>query len=350
MSEKLKKFLNKIEKESGNLPEDLHVTRKACALVAISGGKVIMMEEPQIHHCPLFTSLFSYENLGKNTIEKKFDRQVKEWGMFTCKRHVCDEKIIVPFGASEMIMYALKKKSIDAAVTVCDGAGTVITSNPAVVQGIGAYMNGLFYTTPIPEVISNIQNNINKDNSSYVLSPKNAEINQFKGVKLALRKGFKKIAVSVRGDEEKIIRKIRKLEEELIKINDIKITILAICNTGINKKQAEVIRSDSDLAWACASKHIRDIAGPDAILQVGMKIPVFVLTDKGLDFITSYSSDSVLREKLIGKTGKCSGRHYITSGKYEEGAIKMRMGKFSVFLYETCKLPVGTFDEPEPLI
>ena len=72
MSEKVKKFLNKIEKEYGKLPEDLHVTRKACALVAISGGKVIMMEEPQIHHCPLFTSLFSYENLDKSTIEKKF--------------------------------------------------------------------------------------------------------------------------------------------------------------------------------------------------------------------------------------------------------------------------------------
>ena len=350
MSEKVKKFLNKIEKEYGSLPQDLHVTRKACALVAISDGKVIMMEEPQIHHCPLFTSLFSYENLDKSTIEKKFDRQIKDWGMFTCKRHVCDEKIIVPFGASEIIMYALRRKNIDAAVTVCEGAGTVITSNPAVVQGIGAYMNGLFYTTPIPEVISNIENNISKDNSSYVLSPKNAEIDQFKGVKLALKKGFEKIAVSVRGDEEKIIRKIRKLEEELIKINDIKIIILAICNTGINKKQAEVIRSDSDLAWACASKYIRDIAGPGAILQVGMKILVFVLTDKGLDFITSYSSDSVLREKLIGKTGKHSGKHYITSGKYEEGAIKVRMGKFSVFLYETCKLPVSTFDEPEPLI
>ncbi len=114
MSEKVKKFLNKIEKEYGNLPQDLHITRKACALVAISDGKVIMMEEPQIHHCPLFTSLFSYENLDKNTIEKKFDRQVKDWGMFTCDRHVCDEKIIVPFGASEMIMYALRRKNIDA--------------------------------------------------------------------------------------------------------------------------------------------------------------------------------------------------------------------------------------------
>lgn len=340
-SKKVKNFLKKIEDDFGSLPKDLHITRKACALVAISDGNVIKMEKPQVHHCPLFTTLFSYNEINEKSVEQKFDWQCREWGMFTCHRKVCDEKILVPFGASEMIMYALKKKSVDAAVVVCDGAGTVITSNPAVVQGIGAYMNGLFYTTPIPEVILNIEKN-----GSIVLSPKNAELDQFKGVKSALEKGFKKIVVTVRGDEEKTIQKIRKLQEELTKNNDIKIIILAICNTGISKKQAEVIRHNCDLAWACASKYIRDVAGPDAVLQVGMKIPVFVLTDNGLDFVISYSSDPVLREKLIGKTGK----HYITSGKFEEGAIKVRMGKFSVFLYETDKLPVSTFDEPEPLI
>jgi len=349
-SEKVKNFLKKIEDDFGSLPKDLHITRKACALVAISNGNIIKMEKPQVHHCPLFKTMFAYEELNENNIKNKFDWQCREWGMFTCHRKICDDKIMVPFGASEMMMYALKKKSVDAAITVCDGAGTVITSNPAVVQGIGAYMNGLFYTTPIPEVISNIENNSSKNSSSAVLSPKNAEIDQFKGVKLALEKGFKKIAVTVRGDEEKTIQKIRELEEDLTKNNDLKIIIIAICNTGISKKQAEVIRDNSDLAWACASKYIRDIAGPYAILQVGMKIPVFVLTENGLDFVTSYSSDSVVREKLIDKTGRHTGRHYITSGKYEEGAIKVRMGKFSVFLYETDKLPVSTFDEPEPLI
>jgi len=56
-----------------------------------------------------------------------------------------------------MMMYALKKGGIDAAVTVCDGAGTVISDSPSLIQGIGARMNGLFYTTPIPEVIQRIK-------------------------------------------------------------------------------------------------------------------------------------------------------------------------------------------------
>jgi len=338
VSEKVKKFLNKIQKEYGNLPEDLHVTRKACALVAISGGKVIMMEEPQIHHCPLFTSLFSYENLDKNTIEKKFDRQVKDWGMFTCKRHICDEKIIVPFGASEMIMYALRRKNIDAAVVVCEGAGTVITAvEPGVVQGIGAYMNGLFYTTPIPDIITNLQNH-----NSIVLSPADAKMDQAEGVMRAVQSGCRRIAVTVRGDEEDAFYKIREIEKN----KNIEVIILAVCNTAVSEKQAEIIKNYGDLAWACASRQIRDIAGPSALLQIGMKIPVFVLTGSGLDFISSYSTDEFLMRKL----NSLKNKHYITSNKFADGSIKINMGKFSVFLYETEKLPIGTDDEPDPLI
>src|SRR4030042_3396545 len=203
MSEKVKKFLKKIEEEYGSLPDDLHITTKACALVAISGAKVIMMEEPGIHYCPLFKSLFSYENPDKNNIEKKFSRQVDDWGMFTCNRHICDDKIIVPFGASEMIMYAMKRKNIEAAVVVCEGAGTVVTMiEPGVVQGIGAYMNGLFYTTPIPDIITGIQSH-----NSIVLSPTDAKIDQAEGVRLAAKSGYRHIAVTVRGDEEKTFYK-----------------------------------------------------------------------------------------------------------------------------------------------
>jgi len=50
-------------------------------------------------------------------------------------------------------MYAMRKNVIDSAVLVCDGAGTVIVNRPEIVQGIGARMNGLFYTTPIKNMI-----------------------------------------------------------------------------------------------------------------------------------------------------------------------------------------------------
>ncbi|MBM3699460.1 MAG: DUF2099 family protein [Actinobacteria bacterium] len=358
---KLNSFLKEIKKDNnGTLPRDLHITRKAGALVAISGGKVIKIQKPDIFHCPLFTSLFSYKDLNQETIGKKFEKQISMWGMFTGKRHLCDDKIIVPFGASEMMMYALKRSNIDSAVVACEGAGTVISSNPSLIQGIGAYMNGLFYTTPIPGVIKNINNN-----GGTVLSG-DALMDPYKGVVKAIEMGHKKIAVTVRGDQEQAIKKIRALEEKMNSNPDktgaenagnckdaktgqkgnIKIIILAVCNTGIKTSAACTIRDFVDLAWACASKQIRDIVGSVSILQVGMKIPVFITTLAGLDFISSYSSDSILKEKLEDKKKK----HFITSGKSGDGAIKINMGKFSVFLYETEKLPLGTEDEPFPLI
>ena len=352
LPDKVRDFLKDIEKDYGSLPPDLHITRKACALVAISSGRVIKIQKPLVHHCPLFTKLFDHEAIDRRTIEDKFTKQTIDWGMFTCDRKVCDEKIIVPFGASEMLMYALKRNTIDAAVTACDGAGTVITSNPALVQGIGAYMNGLFYTSPIREVIERIEKN-----NGYVLSPENAGIDQFEGVKKAIEKGFKSIAVTVRGDESSAIRKIKNLEytynnnlavKPEIKVDGtiIRIVVLAICNTGIDSGSAVAIRDNADLAWACASRYVREIAGPASILQVGMKIPVFVLTRSGLDFLSSYSSDEFLKDKLkdVGK------KHYITSNKYKDNSIKINMGKFSVFLYETPSLPLNTSDEPYPSI
>jgi putative methanogenesis marker protein 8 len=367
-SKDVKKFLDEIEMDFGALPADLHITRKACALVAISDGKVIKLQEPEVHHCPLFTTLFNFKELDKQSIEKKFEKQGRDWGMFTCHRKVCDEKIIVPFGASEMIMYALKREIIDCAVVACEGAGTVITDNPGLVQGIGAYMNGLFYTTPIEDVINNIEKN-----GGTVLSARDAKLNQYEGVLKAAGMGCRKIAVTVRGDETEIIKCIRGLEKRFDSAGEgfgdgfnknnsqkkslqadtsksnpenLEAVILAICNTGISAEAAQVVSDDADLAWACASKEIRNIVGPKSILQVGMKIPVFVMTEKGLNFISAYASDETLKEKL----GNAAQKHYITSSKFEDGSAKIKMGKFHVFLYETARLPVSTEDEPEPLI
>jgi len=335
-SRKVEDFLKKIREKYNGTPKDLHITRKACALVAISDGKVIMSEEPQVHYCPLFKSLFSKQDINKKTIKYKFDKQVKDLGMFTGDRHTCDEKIIVPFGASEMMMYAIKRKGIDSAVIACEGAGTVITDNPGLVQGIGAYMNGLFYTSPIAGVIDKI-----KKAGGVILSPDDARLDQLEGVKKAIKKGFKDIAVTIRGDESFAFKDIRSLE----KSSGANITMLAICNTGIGEDDARLISKYCDLAWTCASKPVRDIVGPSSILQIGMKIPVFVITKKGIGFISNYSSDSLKVEKTLD-----SSKHYITSNKKEENGIKVNMGRFSVFLYQIDSLPVHTDDIPDPLI
>ncbi len=331
------KFLKELSSEFGKLPEDLHVTRKACALVAISGGKVIKVQEPEVKYCPLFKALFSREKIDRDNIEDKFLSQTSDWGMFTGKRKIKDSRVIVPFGASEMIMYALRRGNTDAAVLVCEGAGTIVTNDPGVVQGIGAYMNGVFYTSPIKEIIKNL-----KEYNVRILSEKEAKINQLEGVKLAVELGYRKIAVTVRGDESEIIKKIKDFNLD----SKADIVILAVCNSGIDKREAEIIRDNADLGWACASREIRKIVGPVSIVQVGVKIPVFVITGRGTDFISNYSKDDRLREKLKNFEGK----KYITSNSYEEGGIKINMGKFSVFLYKTESLPVSTTDEPKPLV
>ena len=254
--------------------------------------------------------------------------------MFTCDRVLVEDKIIVPFGASEMMMYALKRGIIDSAVIVCEGAGTVITSNPDLVQGIGAYMNGVFYTSPVKGIIDRIQ-----ENSGNILDIKEAGIDQFEGVKSAILMGHKRIAVTVRGDQDEVVKEIRGLEDK----SGVKITILSVCNTGINKKQADYVRSYSDIAWTCASRNIWDIVGPVSILQLGMKIPVFVLTESGIDFISGYSEEEKLNNIDLKK------KHYITTNRLEPGGIKMDLGRFSVYLYETEKLPLHTSDEPQPL-
>ena len=74
-------------------------------------------------------------------------KKIAEFGFFTSRRGIIRKDIAVPFGASEILMYCMKKEIIDAAVIVCDGAGTVIVNKPEIVQGIGARMNGLFFTS-----------------------------------------------------------------------------------------------------------------------------------------------------------------------------------------------------------
>ena len=54
--------------------------------------------------------------------------------MFTAKRQVLGQDTFVAFGASEIMISGLRSGFLDATVTVGDGAGTVISNNPELVQ------------------------------------------------------------------------------------------------------------------------------------------------------------------------------------------------------------------------
>jgi putative methanogenesis marker protein 8 len=103
------------------------------------------------------------------------------------------------------MMSGLRNGFLETTVTACDGAGTVIASNPYLVQGIGGRMSGLIETEPIEEIIEGIQKL-----GGTVLDPSTAAIDPVGGVRKAAELGYKKIAVTTA--DSKTAKNLRELE------------------------------------------------------------------------------------------------------------------------------------------
>jgi putative methanogenesis marker protein 8 len=320
--------------------DDLHVSRMFSAFVVVSHGKVVHVTEPTMTHCPL-ARLFYREYMDpvplediekmRGLIARAMEDKIARFGLFTGRRELVRSRIEVPYGASEMMMYALRKGAIDAAVVVCDGAGTVITDRPEVVQGIGARMNGLFHTTPIPGVVDELR----AMGAAVVFE--NAAINQIEGAREAARRGYRSIAVTVNTFTDERVADLRDVERE----HDVRVVSLMVCATGASEARLHEIGRDADLVWSCGSRELRDIIGRKAVLQITTRIPVFVLTEKGLGFAAAYSSD----EKLIRELDR--GRQHLITGQSRgyRGATRLTMGTFQTYLRE-AELPVRDRDEP----
>lgn len=256
-----------------------HVVQCCGARVRICGEEVEVLNEPRIHHCPLHESLYGVKVIDKEAVKKTVETKMQTHG-FCCRHRVFDDTIVVPYGASEVIKTCMETKLLDCGVVVCEGAGTVITSNPSLVQGIGAHLTGIIKTSPITEIIQHI-----KTNDGSVLDSTTAKIDQVEGVKKAAQLGFKKIAVTVAGFQAEQITKVRRLEKKL----SVEATIFSVCNTCTTEKDVRHI-ADADIVTASASKTIREQIGPRALLQVGVTIPVFALTERGKKTMLAYLS------------------------------------------------------------
>jgi putative methanogenesis marker protein 8 len=341
--------------------DDLHVSRMFSAFVVVSHGKVIRVTDPTMTHCPL-ARLFYREYMDrvplddiekmKGLIARAMEDKIARFGLFTGRRELVRNRIEVPYGASEMMMYALRKGAIDAAVVVCDGAGTVITDRPEVVQGIGARMNGLFHTTPIPGIVEELR----AMGSTVVFE--NAAIGQIEGAREAVHRGYRTIAVTVNSFTDERPAALRGIEHDSLEIardlptaeHDLpaveraggaRIVSLMVCATGAGEGRLREIARDADLVWSCGSRELREIVGRKAVLQITTRIPVFALTEKGLDFAAAYSPDETLiRELDRGKQHLITGR-----SRGERGATKLTMGTFQTYLHEAV-LPVRDVDEP----
>lgn len=181
------------------------------------------------------------QNITPEEVKKNMEIRISELGMFTARCRLSDVDTYVAFGASEIMMSGLRNDYIETTVTACDGAGTVIASNPALVQGIGGRMSGRIETEPIEEVIEGIQ---------------------------------------------KLQKKLRELESEL----GIDLIIIAVHVTGVSKEEAQDLLKNSDIVISCASKYIRELAKP--LVQVAAAIPLFALTQKGKELIIERAKDS----------------------------------------------------------
>ncbi|MDD2638089.1 MAG: DUF2099 family protein [Methanothrix sp.] len=44
-----------------------------------------------------------------------------------------------------------------------------------------------------------------------------------------------------------------------------------------------------DVVWACASRHVREVVGRRAKLQIGISIPAYALTDRGKRLVLNWA-------------------------------------------------------------
>ena len=253
---------------------------------------VEVLSEPLVEYCPLHKSLYGTKRIDRESVRRSVESKISGFG-FCCGSRVFNAEPIVAYGASEMIRVWLEDGLIDCAVVVCEGAGTVVTANGKLVQCIGARLTGIIRTSPIREVIERVE-----AAGGVVLDKATARIDQVEGVKSAVDLGFKRVAVSVAGFQAKAISAVRHLEAHA----SVDALIFSVCNTCVGKAHVKHI-SKADIVCASASKMLRENMGAEALLQLGVTIPVYALTEKGKRLVLAYLAEFEDR-LVVFRTGK----------------------------------------------
>ncbi|WP_440951676.1 methanogenesis marker 8 protein [Methanococcoides sp. FTZ1] len=239
--------------------------------VVVEDGKVVEVGEPQLNWCPLFEKARGIKEITREAVKENMEFRIRDFGLFTPQRKL-EMDVFVGFGASEVMMTGLNRDMLDTTVTVCDGAGTVITNNPSLVQGMGARISGLVETEPIDGIINGIE-----ARGGIVLDPSTAVIDPVAGVLKASDLGFKRIAVTAVDPDT--AKKLREIEKE----HDLELLMIGAHTTGLSREDALEIIKYLDIITSCASKNIRDEIKP--LAQVGTAVPLFALTQKGKELL-----------------------------------------------------------------
>ncbi len=249
-----------------------------CARVTVADGKVIDVGKPGIRWCPIFDKVHDIKEITTDAIRANMEFRIADTGMFTPERSL-DSDVFVNFGASEVMMTGLARGLIDTTVTACDGAGTVITDNPGLVQGMGAQISGLIETEPILETIDGIV-----DRRGVVIDPTGAKIDPVAGVRRAVELGYTRIAVTVIDPATALA--IRRIASEL----GVSTLIIAAHTTALSRSEVADLLGLVDIVTGCASKHVRDLVEP--LVQVGTAIPLFAVTQKGRELLVERAKET----------------------------------------------------------
>ncbi|WP_394357025.1 methanogenesis marker 8 protein [Candidatus Methanocrinis natronophilus] len=244
--------------------------------VRVKDGRVVETGEPLIRWCPLFDKVRGIKEITPEAAAANMEFRMKEHGMFTPKRKL-EMGVFVGFGASEAMMTACSRGLIDGAVTVCDGAGTVITANPKLIQGMGGWISGLVSTDPVPEVLAGIA-----ERGGIVLDPQAGRIDQVAGARVAADI-YSRFAVTVADAET--AEQLRELEEE----RNVRILIVGVHLTGIGEDGARRLLASADIVTGCASRFIREQVRP--LVQVGTAVPLFGLTEWGKEVLVERAKE-----------------------------------------------------------
>ncbi len=232
------------------------------------------MQDPPIEYCPIREySGWHSTPLNKDDIRKSMEWKIKSFGLCKNNRILHFKSPGIGYGASECLMSALDKKIIETAVLPCEGAGTIITTDKYVVQGIAMMTPALISTFPMPKIIRRIEK-LGAD----VVDKQAATIDQVRGIRRAIQLGYKKIGVTVAGHECKIIEQLRQIEKD----EGILILIILIHVTGIKEEDEKYVLK-ADISHGCSSKLIRQVLEPKNkhIAKFGTIIPVYAFSDLG---------------------------------------------------------------------
>lgn len=296
----LGEFLNQSIRDYYSIRE-LHITRMFGSYILLQREneklRAVRATPIPIQYCPLMVKLLKevggeYADTLLETLKTE-DEQLQtemmcnlineiviQGGYFDTNRPLNSCEANVLFGASETISSAFKSNLIDAAVIVSNNLGTIITTNDLNTQGAVKRMTGLFYTSPSGKIV-----NTAVASGIIPVFPYTATIDQVVGVKEAMKRGYKRIAVSVAAGDNYLLKELKELETDGVVLYK-----FGLCSTGINKETALIMKENADVVWSCASKYVKEMIEPSSIVQVGIKIPVHVMTEKGWEIIKNHLS------------------------------------------------------------